>query len=114
MLIVDDETVIRLDLPAQPRSAGLRHARGRDGDTALALARTEQPDLILLDIMLPELDGWHVAEELAEQPETREIPIMFLSARSEHADELRGHAAAAWGTSRSRSIRPRSRTPFEA
>ncbi len=41
--------------------------------------------------MLPEVDGWRVAEELAAKPETREIPIVFLTARSDRADEVRGH-----------------------
>jgi putative two-component system response regulator len=59
--------------------------------TAIALARSERPDLILLDIMLPGLDGWRVAEELAADVETNEIPILFLSARSEHADVRRGY-----------------------
>jgi putative two-component system response regulator len=47
--------------------------------------------------MLPEVDGWRVAEELAEKPETREIPILFLSARSDRADESRAHALGGVG-----------------
>jgi putative two-component system response regulator len=55
------------------------------------MARAERPDLILLDVMLPGKDGWQVAEELASAAETREIPILFLSARSDRTDESRGY-----------------------
>ena len=47
--------------------------------------------------MLPDLDGWRVADELAENEETREIPILFLSARSESGDQRRGHATGGVG-----------------
>ena len=60
------------------QTAGFDTLEAEDGAAALALARAERPDLILLDIMLPEVDGWRVAEELAQKPETQEIPILFL------------------------------------
>ena len=91
MLIVDDEQAIRLICRVNLRSAGFDTIEASDGEAALALARAEQPDLILLDVMLPALDGWRVAEELGASEDTREIPIVFLSARSEPADEHRGH-----------------------
>jgi DNA-binding response OmpR family regulator len=79
------------------RSAGLATLEAADGETGLSLARSERPDLILLDIMLPAMDGWRVAEELAADPSTAEIPILFLSARSEQADELRAYEAGGIG-----------------
>jgi DNA-binding response OmpR family regulator len=91
VLIVDDEPAIRLVCRLNFESAGFETLEAGDGATALDLARGEQPDIILLDVMLPHLDGWQVAEELAAKPETREIPVLFLSARSDRADELRGH-----------------------
>jgi two-component system, OmpR family, alkaline phosphatase synthesis response regulator PhoP len=91
ILIVDDEQAIRLVCRVNLRSAGFDTVEAPDGVTAIALARSERPDLILLDIMLPGLDGWRVAEELAADVETKEIPILFLSARSEHADVRRGY-----------------------
>lgn len=94
---MDDETAIRLICRLNLRSAGFDTLEASDGVSALALARAERPDLILLDIMLPELDGWSVAEELAANDETREIPILFLSARSESGDQRRGHATGAVG-----------------
>src|SRR3712207_9062918 len=61
-----------------------------DGPSGLAAARAESPDVILLDVMMPGLDGWHVAQELLEDPATRQIPIIFLTARAEFRDRARG------------------------
>ncbi|HEY3050183.1 MAG TPA: response regulator [Gaiellaceae bacterium] len=97
ILIVDDESAIRLICRLNLESAGFETLEAEDGETALAVARAEQPDLVLLDIMLPGIDGWGVAEELAAAPETREIPVLFLSARSDRSDEARGHEVGALG-----------------
>jgi DNA-binding response OmpR family regulator len=97
ILIVDDESAIRLVCQLNLDSVGFQTLEASDGETALALARTELPDLILLDVMLPGIDGWDVAAELAASPETREIPILFLSARSDRADEERGHEVGGLG-----------------
>ena len=91
ILIVDDESAIRLICRLNLGSLGFETLEAPDGTAAIALARAERPDLILLDVMMPEVDGWRVAEELAAHDETREIPILFLSARSESSDQLRGH-----------------------
>jgi DNA-binding response OmpR family regulator len=91
VLIVDDEQAIRLICRVNLSSAGFDTLEASDGQEALALARAERPDLILLDVMLPAVDGWRVAEELGASDDTREIPIIFLSARSEPADVHRGH-----------------------
>lgn len=97
ILVVDDEKAIRLICRLNLETAGFETLEAGDGATALRLARTEHPDLVLLDIMLPLLDGWAVAEELAADPETREIPILFLTARSERKDISRGHALGGVG-----------------
>jgi CheY-like chemotaxis protein len=97
VLIVDDEHAIRLVCRVNLSSAGFDTLEASDGVEALALARAERPDLILLDIMLPALDGWRVAEELGAGEDTREIPIVFLSARSEPADAQRGHELGGMG-----------------
>jgi len=91
ILIVDDESAIRLICRLNLGSSGFATLEASDGDSALAAAREERPDLILLDVMLPGKDGWQVAEELAAERETREIPILFLSARSDRSDESRGY-----------------------
>jgi DNA-binding response OmpR family regulator len=91
ILIVDDESAIRLICRLNLGSSGFETFEAADGDSAVRIARAERPDLILLDVMLPGKDGWEVAEELAAVDETREIPILFLSARSDRTDESRGY-----------------------
>ena len=65
----------------------LEAANGLDG---FEQAKSERPDVILLDVMMPGLDGWQVAERLLEDEETAEIPIVFLTARAEFRDRARG------------------------
>ena len=60
------------------------------GKIALKIAQTQSPDLILLDIMMPEIDGYEVCRQLKANPETRDIPVIFLTAKGETADEARG------------------------
>jgi len=62
----------------------------RDGPTGLEKARNDEPDVILLDVMMPGLDGWQVAEELLDSDVTSSIPIVFLTARAEVRDRARG------------------------
>jgi two-component system, OmpR family, alkaline phosphatase synthesis response regulator PhoP len=97
ILIVDDESAIRLVCRVNLESAGFETIEAGDGETAVALARSERPDLILLDVMLPGLDGWEVAARLREMHETRKIPIVFLTARSATIDEVHGHAVGGLG-----------------
>src|SRR5919204_6134196 len=83
ILLIEDEAGVRLIVRVNLELAGLDVLEAADGAAGLELARAERPDLILLDAMLPELDGWQVAEELQHDPSPAEIPIVFLSA---HAD----------------------------
>jgi CheY-like chemotaxis protein len=61
-----------------------------DGPTGLELARSEVPDVVLMDVMMPGLDGWQVAGLLLDDPATRDVPIVFLTARAELRDRARG------------------------
>jgi CheY-like chemotaxis protein len=97
ILVVDDEASIRLICRVNLDASGFDVLEAADGETALSIARNERPDLILLDVMLPGIDGWEVAEELSEQSETRDIPIVFITARSAAPDELRSHAVGGVG-----------------
>ena len=66
------------------------------GERALALAAgSEQPDLILLDVMMPGMDGYEVCSRLKSDPRTRSIPVLFVSARDEEEDEAKGLALGA-------------------
>jgi DNA-binding response OmpR family regulator len=91
VLHIDDEAPIRLlvriNLEWESRMQVLEAGDGRAG---VQLARAESPDLILLNVNLPGLDGWHVADELQRNKETCAIPIVFLTARSELGEVARG------------------------
>ncbi|MDO4280524.1 MAG: response regulator transcription factor [Peptococcaceae bacterium] len=87
ILIVDDELAL-VDLLAQKlTSAGHEVFTASDGKAGVAEARAAQPDLIILDIMMPELDGYGVCEAIRDEVA---CPILFLSARQAEADKLRG------------------------
>jgi DNA-binding response OmpR family regulator len=90
VLVVDDEQSIRLLCRVNLGASGIDVLEADDGESALELARREQPDLILLDVMMPGLDGWRVAEQLLEDERTIGIPIIFLTARAEFRDRARG------------------------
>jgi two-component system, OmpR family, alkaline phosphatase synthesis response regulator PhoP len=90
VLIVDDEMPIRLICRVNLEAAGMDVKEAWDGPTALALARGDgKPDVILLDLMLPGLDGFRVADELLADARTSAIPILFLSARADLGDQAR-------------------------
>jgi DNA-binding response OmpR family regulator len=90
VLHVDDEAPIRLLARVSLEAEGMEVIEAADGRAGVQLAKREQPNLILLDVMMPVLDGWQAAEELRKDPETREIPIVFLTARSALKDRARG------------------------
>jgi DNA-binding response OmpR family regulator len=90
ILVADDERSIRMLCRVNLSASGMEVIEAADGEAALETARRERPDLILLDVMMPGLDGWSVARELAADEATREIPVVFLTARAEAADRRLG------------------------
>jgi DNA-binding response OmpR family regulator len=90
VLVVDDEAPIRLLCRVNLEAEEMTVLEAADGISGLEAARTERPDVILLDVMMPGLDGWRVAEQLLDDPDTRGIPIVFLTARAELRDRARG------------------------
>jgi DNA-binding response OmpR family regulator len=90
VLVIDDEAPIRLLCRVNLEAEGMDVLEAADGTTGLDLARDQQPDVVLLDVMMPGLDGWRVAEEMLEDDRTRGIPIIFLTARAEFRDRARG------------------------
>ena len=90
VLVIDDEAPIRLLCRVNLEAEGITVLEAADGTAGLDLARDEQPDVVLLDVMMPGLDGWRVAEELLEDQRTQRIPIIFLTARAEFRDRARG------------------------
>jgi len=90
VLVIDDEAPIRLLCRVNLEAEKMEVLEAGDGPTGLEKARKEEPDVVLLDVMMPGLDGWRVAEELLDDDRTRGIPIIFLTARAEFRDRARG------------------------
>jgi len=90
VLVIDDEAPIRLLCKVNLEAEGMDVLEAADGATGLDVSRTNTPDVVLLDVMMPGLDGWQVAEQLLQDERTSEIPIIFLTARAEFRDRARG------------------------
>ncbi len=87
ILIVDDEMRMRRVIADYLRIKNYRTVEATDGVEALEIFRTEHPDLVLLDVMMPRMNGWDVCAELRR---ISEVPIIMLTAKSEENDELQG------------------------
>src|SRR5664280_3215292 len=90
VLIVDDEQDVLDLLVYHLQKAGFKIATARDGATALQKARDEMPSLIILDLMLPQLDGTEVCRQLKADSKTAPIPIIMLTAKAEEVDRVVG------------------------
>lgn len=95
ILIVDDEPHIVEFLAMNLRQNGYAHCFSNDGETAIEMARNEKPDLILLDSMLPGISGVETCRILKQSSSTADIPVIFLSAKSEETDKVLGLAIGA-------------------
>jgi DNA-binding response OmpR family regulator len=87
ILVVDDEPKIVKLARDYLEKAGFQVTSAGDGQTALAMARRERPDLIVLDLMLPSMDGWDVCRALRRETD---VPIIMLTARAEESDQIVG------------------------
>ncbi len=90
VLVIDDEAPIRLLCRVNLEAAGIEVSEAEDGKAGLESARAEPPDVILLDVMMPGIDGWQVFDELLKDERTANVPIVFLTARAELRDQARG------------------------
>ena len=90
VLVIDDEEPIRLLCRVNLEAAGIEVSEAEDGKAGLEAARADPPDVILLDVMMPGMDGWRVFEQLLEDEATAQVPIVFLTARAELRDQARG------------------------
>ena len=88
LLVVDDEENIRDLLTATLKFAGFEVFQAADGAEALKLAELHRPDLVVLDVMLPDFDGFTVTRKLRERG--RDMPVLFLTARDETGDKVTG------------------------
>ena len=82
VLVVDDDRRIRNLLVANLSDDGYDVTEAKDGKAALELALHERPDILLLDVMMPEMDGFEVLKRLRETPTTQAIPVILLTALS--------------------------------
>ena len=94
LLVVDDEPT-NLKIMRQVLGDDYRLSFAKNGDDAIALAHTEKPDLILLDIMMPGMTGYEVCSQLKTKADTVNIPVIFISALNDDIDEMRGFESGA-------------------
>lgn len=90
ILIVDDEQDVVDLLVYNLQKAGFKTLTARDGAAALQKTRDDRPALVVLDLMLPQLDGTEVCKQLKADPKTRQIPIIMLTAKAEEIDRVLG------------------------
>lgn len=90
VLLVEDEVAQREVLAYNLEAEGFKVSKASNGDEALLLVDEDSPDIIVLDWMMPNLSGIEVCRRLKSRPETRTIPIIMLSARTEEVDKVRG------------------------
>jgi DNA-binding response OmpR family regulator len=95
ILIVDDEPDLVETLQVRLAQENYECLTANDGHNGFELARTEKPDLVILDIMLPRMDGYKVARLLKFQKELKHIPIIMLSARDRDEDRHMGEQTGA-------------------
>src|SRR5438270_7458960 len=95
ILVVDDEIYIVHILDFSLGMEGYEVITALDGEQGLEKARSEHPDLIVLDIMMPRLDGYETCKMLKAGPETRHIPVILLSAKGRNVDQKVGFEVGA-------------------
>ncbi|MER3396428.1 MAG: two-component system response regulator [Acidimicrobiia bacterium] len=95
IVVVDDDRDIRMILRANLEDEGYEVIEASGGRQALELIRESEPDLVVLDIMMPEVDGYDVLQELRSTPEYAELPVVLLTARRQEADVWEGWSAGA-------------------
>ncbi len=88
VLCVDDAAADLATIQKIVLSANVQVLTATGGLDALTRARIDQPDLIFLDIVMPDMDGFAVLRELKKDPATRDIPVVFVSSKSQRADQL--------------------------
>ncbi len=93
VLAVDDERHIVRLIQVNLERAGYQVSTAFDGTEALKKVEADKPDLIVLDVMMPKMDGFEVLKRLQANPESREIPIVMLTAKAQDADVFRGWAS---------------------
>jgi DNA-binding response OmpR family regulator len=95
VLVADDDEDIRMLVTFRLERSGYEVLAARDGEEALELAVRHRPELAVLDVMMPKLDGYRLTRRLRELEETRRMPVILLTARAQDDDVARGFDAGA-------------------
>lgn len=95
VLVVDDEPNILMSLEFLMRKSGYEVFIARNGAEALQLVHEQRPQVLVLDIMMPEVDGYEVCQAIKTNPALQQIRVIFLSAKSKESDIEKGYAAGA-------------------
>ncbi len=95
ILIVDDEPNILISLEFLMKKKGYEVFIARDGSEALKIIATDKPDVIILDIMMPNVDGYEVCQSIKKSEETKHMKVIFLSAKSKPEDIEKGYKMGA-------------------
>lgn len=97
VLVVDDEDALVQLIRVHLEAAGHGVRTASDGVAALAALRERAPDVLVLDVVMPRMDGWHVLDALAADPRLADVPIVMLTALSGERDVIRAHLTGAVG-----------------
>ncbi len=97
VLVAEDETRIREVLVDILTDNGYEVTEAINGHIALAKVQRDRPDIILLDAMMPVLDGFEVLKQLSGDPSTRSTPVIMVTAIGQESDVMRAKGAGAWG-----------------
>jgi two-component system alkaline phosphatase synthesis response regulator PhoP len=89
VLVIDDEPDVLLLCRINLTHAGHEVLESLDGEGGLTMAKEQQPDVVVLDLMLPVMDGYDVLKALWEEPSTRDIPVIVLTAKAQVEDRIR-------------------------
>ncbi len=90
VLVIDDEPGIIDIVETNLLGEGFEVVSARDGKEGLEKIRSEKPDLVVLDVMMPEMDGWQVLKEVEKDPDTAGIPVIMLTAKAADEDYIHG------------------------
>ena len=88
ILIVDDSSTDRLKLKEVVDSAGCAVVTATSGKEAIEKAKSEKPDIIFMDIIMDEMDGYKACREINKDPQTKDIPVIFVSSKNQKADHV--------------------------
>ena len=95
VLVVDDDEDLRLLCRLHLEKGGVAVMQASNGLEAVERARTERPDLILLDLMMPVMDGWECLAVLKSDPDLRDIPVFVITGKTQRTDQDRAFASGA-------------------